>query len=188
MREKLDRRAVLKMSAAATALSTVPNTATAEGREKMTGVTYDTLTHQTGKNSNAQIERKNGRIEDGFLTSPGFRMELDELNVVDENPDRTRYRKVFSEQRYKKDDNDLVLDLYDWGDQLSGYVTRHGSKFGKRGLLLTGADEASSAHLRSVFTPNKGWMEMDKEFNLPKKGVPTETSPGRRIKFENGGE
>jgi hypothetical protein len=182
------RRNILRKGAGTIALTMVPTIASASGDQNVSGVTYDTLTHKTGKNSSGKVERTNGTITSGFINVPGHHMALDDLNIVSEDPNRTIYKNVFDDPKYKKRDSSLVLKLYDWDDQLSGYVSRTSNEYGKRGFLMVGSEGPSNSYLRSIFTPDQTWTSADRTFNLPKRGVPSDTGIARRNQFDQGGE
>lgn len=178
-----NRRNVLRTVAGGASISTLTRVVSAASDDRVSGVTYDTLTHQTGPNANGSVSKDSNGTLQGRLNIGGYVLPIQKVKAVKHSGPGERYVASYTNHRYIKDDNPLKLDFFVYGDQIFGHLTRPGKKYGKLGFLLFDDQDQRSYRAREVLTPDSRWENSDHSFKVPENGVPTDSGIGRRMKI-----
>jgi hypothetical protein len=170
---------VLRLSSTAAGLSTLSGLAAGSDTNSIAGITYDTLTHKTGPQASGSVVRASGqRIADGTLTIQGFQLPLNELSVVQEREDCTKYEHAY-DGHIDSNGSPLKLNVVDHRDHVAGYLTRPHHDYGKLGFLLIDPDQVTDRNLEGTLTTKERWRSADQSFEIPTTGVPTDSSISR---------
>ena len=177
-----NRRAVLKLTAGAAGTTLFTGINSGKSVNKLAGTTYDTLTHKTGQSTTGRIKRSSADGLEGQLMIGGYQFSMDEVNQVNTSEFGDRHAGVFTEPRYMEDETPIKLDFFHHSDQLSGYITRKGEKYGKLGFMLFKESNPRAGNAEKIITPAKRWKESDQSFEIPDKGIPTDSGIGQIMK------
>jgi hypothetical protein len=164
---RVRRRNVLKVAGGVSGATMVTGLSTASDKYKISGVTYDTLTHKTGSNANGKVKAASQNGLEGELRLGGFNLPLSNVREVNSQGNRNKYLDKYKEDRYVKGGIPLKLSISDFGDQLSGYLTRPGKDYGKLGFALFYSDDPRADRARNAINPDPRWENSDHTFNTP---------------------
>ena len=169
------RRTVLKMSAGAVAgLTGFTSAGSALPTGSVSGVTYDTLTHQTGRPAHGNVAIKNGAFS-GYLNIAGFHIPLDQLERVEGKGTGTRFRAFLNDQRFRRDGYPLKVEITAYHDHYSGVLSRPSGKFGKLGFILDDDAKMNPEALAAAKQPDQRWVDSPYTFRVPETGIPTDS-------------
>jgi len=144
----------------------------------LAGPTYDTLTHKTGQDANANLRQDSSNKIEGQLRIAGYELQLNSLESKDSESPGIQYTKVFDSPEYRKGGTPLKLKLRVHQNQVSGILSRTAGKYGKLGFSLFDNYRRAKAH-RQSFKPDSRWVESSHSFKVPKQGVPTDSGIDR---------
>jgi hypothetical protein len=174
----LKRRTVLKMSGGTAAFPAIGGVVSGNDQVTLSGPTYDTLTHKTGRDAHADLRQDSSNRIEGQLRIAGYELQLNSLESVDSESPGKLYTKVFDSPEYQKDGTPLKLKLRVHQDQVSGILSRTAGKYGKLGFSLFDDYRRAQAY-RESFKPDSRWVESSHSFEVPKRGVPTDSGIDR---------
>ena len=174
----LKRRTVLKMSGSTAAFPAIGGVVSGSPQATLAGPTYDTLTHKTGQDANADLRQYSSNKIEGQLRIAGYELPLDSLESKDSESPGILYTKVFDSSKYRKEGIPLKLKLRVHQNQVSGILSRTAGKYGKLGFSLFGKNRRAEAH-RQSFKPDSRWVESSHSFKVPKRGVPRDSGIDR---------
>lgn len=183
MTAKYKRRDIMKVAGSSVGTSTLTGVVSASSKTIVSGITYDTLTHQNGPNASGSVSKSSNGVLQGKLIVGGYNLLLEEVEQVQSLESRNRYVGFFTDQRFTTDDTPLKLDFFDHGDQLSGHLTRPGREYGKLGFMLFEDQDRRSSRAREAITPDKRWENSKHSFEVPENGVPTDSGIGRLMEI-----
>ncbi|RZV05171.1 hypothetical protein [Natrinema hispanicum] len=190
------RRRVLQnigIGSAAT-LSSIPVTGAARNDKKqdLVGLSYDTLTHGTGAEATGQIPSQD--YSNGVIEVAGFSIPFGKLNKHSVKSDRiaSRYVGVLDDEEFVSKDNrldqniPLKVHIDQNEDCISGMLSRPSGGFGRLGFYLISPDKLNDK--KGLFRPNTApeWEDHPLNFEVPSEGLPTDSSPGRLLKYKKG--
>lgn len=179
----MNRRELLRNSVTVSGLmATGSGVVKAASSSAMLGVTYDTLTHKMGNEIKANVSIGNSGKVQGSATIAGFPLELGEIEGIDEGGPGTRYQGELSSEKHIKSgysnggvsrDLPLLVDLRVMDNHISGVLKRPHADFGKLGFVL--AEDGNPAMLKEHLTPDSKWIDSPHQFEIPDRGIPTDT-------------
>lgn len=176
---KTSRRSVLRSIGAASGVS-VFNKLSSPSLKGVVGTTYDTLTHQQGPPVTGEFSRSDDELN-GTLRMAGFEIPLSRLEMVEPGPAGDRFQTVLSENRFTKGKKGLKVNVRDHENQLSGYITRPGTGYGKLGFLIVNEQAPIASNTDAFVQPIEKWQNAPVSFEVPNRGVPTDSALSRLI-------
>lgn len=154
---------------------------------RIAGVTYDTLTHEAGKPAFGRVIAGSNGLQ-GRLDVAGFSIPLDALKT-EPAPMTDLHRAIhsadFDQREFQRDDLPLRVRIREYDNYLSGIISRPSTRFGELGFYALGRDQIDVEEATASRIPDPKWKESNLHFEVPDKGLPTDSATRRLHKFDS---
>jgi len=151
---------------------------------QIAGASYDTLTGKAGGPVSGTINVDNNQLQ-GQLNIAGFSLPLGRLEHVEDTASnaKARYSATLSDSKFRAGDVPLKLSVRQEDDHFSGVISRPSTEYGLLGFFVR--DEARSNPDKSLagLNPHGKWAESPHTFEVPKRGLPTDSSLDRLLEI-----
>jgi hypothetical protein len=182
----VNRRTVLETIGGTAALS-VGGAASVSGTERrsiggrVAGVTYDTLTHQTGKPAVGRVTSNSNGLQ-GNLQIAGYSIPLDSLETQKATKPDHNYAKYYgdlNQREFQQDELSLRVRILEHEDHLSGILSRPSTRFGELGFYVVNEESIDVREATASKSGDSKWKNMALRFNVPDEGLPTDSATRR---------
>ncbi|WP_241430672.1 hypothetical protein [Haloferax elongans] len=150
----------------------------AKGSRKYVGVSYDTRTHITQRKCTADLNYKSDGQLSGILKIAGYNIPVGNDGEVEPNSNDNMWSYWVEKdgKKFEQDGQKLQIRLHFDGDRMVGWMTRPSQEFAKLSFSMNAVDNGATMDKVEKALNPKDLSKFDKNPNIPKKGIPKETS------------